>query len=62
MAFFSRYTAFFYQKHFLNNPRLRIGCDFLPNLGNITPYVRWNKQKERPPREMHFYGIGSKIL
>ena len=26
--------------------RLVFGCDFLPNSGNITPFVRWNKQKE----------------
>ena len=29
-------------------------CDFLPNWGNITPFVRWNKQEKRARSEMHF--------
>ena len=48
---------------FLRNPKLRFGCDFLQNPGNITEFVRWNKPKERAPLEMHFYGIeSSKML
>ena len=32
-------------------------------MGNVAPFVRWNKQKERARREMHFYGIeSSKML
>ena len=50
--FFSRYTPFF-----ISNPRLRFGCDFLPNPGNIISFARWNKQKGRVCLEMDFYGI-----
>ena len=28
------------------------GCDFLPNPGNVAPFVKWNKQKERARREI----------
>ena len=39
------------------------GCDFLPNPGNVAPFVKWNKQKERARREIHFYGNeSSKML
>ena len=42
------------------NLKLKFGCDFLLNLGNITPFGYWNKQKES---EIHFYGIeSSKVL
>ena len=47
----------------MSNPRLGSGCDFLPNHGNITPFVKWNKQKESARREMYFHVIeSSKIL
>ena len=32
---------------------MRFGFDFLPNLGNKTPFVKWNKKKERFRSEMH---------
>ena len=47
----------FFKQHSLSNPRLRFGCDFLPDPGNVAPFVRWNKQKERARRQMDFYGI-----
>ena len=44
-----------------SNPRF--GCDFFRRSGNITLFVRWNKQKERARREIRFYGTESnKIL
>ena len=46
-------------------PRLRSYCNFLPNLENVTPFLRWNKQKciIFVRREMHFYAIEtSKVL
>ena len=46
----------------MSNPMLRFNCDFLPNPGNITPFVRWNKQKESAPHEMYFYVIESSKL
>ena len=48
---------------FLSNPRLRFGHDVLPNMGYITPFLIWNKHKERAGCEMHFYEIqSSKML
>ena len=42
--------------------KLRV-ASFLPNPENVTPFLRWNKQKDRARREMHFYGIEtSKML
>ena len=36
---------------------MRFSCDFLPNPGNVVPFVRRNEQKEKARREIHFYGI-----
>ena len=45
------------------NLKLKFGCDFLLNLGNITPFGYWNKKKESARREIHFYGTEpSKVL
>ena len=45
---------------FITNLKLRFGCDFLPNPLNINLFVKWNKQKERARRDMHFCDIESK--
>ena len=53
-AFLSRYTLFSYKQHFISNPRLRFEI-FLPNPVNITPFVKWNKQKERACCKMNAF-------
>ena len=61
--FFFWVRPFFYMQDFLSNARLRFGCEFLLNPGNITPFIRCNKQTDRARREMHFLGNeSSKML
>ena len=65
---FFQVRAFIYQQELLlatlhKQPNSEIWMKFLPNPGNITPFVKSNKQKEGALREMHFYSIeSSKML
>ena len=43
--------------YFLGNAE--IWRTFFTKPGKVTPLVKWNKLKERAPREMHFHGIKS---
>ena len=61
LLFFSKYKPFLLAT-LLSNPWQRFGCNFLPNPGNIAPFVRWNKQKERACQEMHFYDIKYNVM
>ena len=62
-CFFFLGTRLFLSATLSKQPRLRFYCNFLPNPENVTPFLRWNKKRERACHEMHFYGIEtSKML
>ena len=62
LALFLQVRAYFLAA-LSKRPKAEIYLQFFTNPGKVAQFVRWNKQKKRTRREMHFYGIElSKML